>query len=83
MTETAAPPVGFTPRQLQVVVLLAAGCSAGEIADRLGISARTVRMHCDTLRVKLRVTRRRQIPAAFAWRTGIDPLVSAAAEDIL
>lgn len=83
MTETAAPPENFTPRQLQVVVLLAAGCSAGEIADSLGISARTVRMHCDTLRAKLRVRRRRQIPAAFAWRTGLDPLATATAEDVL
>ena len=83
MTETAVPPAGFTLRQLQVVALLAAGCSAEEIAMSLGISARTVRMHCDTLRVKLQVRRRRQIPAAFAWRTGIDPLVTATADDVL
>ena len=81
MTETATPPAGFTARQLQVVVLLAAGCSAEEIADNLGISARTVRMHCDVLRSKLQVRRRRQIPAAFVWRTGIDPLLTAAGHD--
>jgi DNA-binding CsgD family transcriptional regulator len=83
VAETAAPPTGFTPRQLEVVGLLAAGCSAPEIAAALGISARTVRMHCDTLRLKLQVGRRRQIPAAFAWRTGIDPLSTPTALDVL
>jgi len=73
MAAEAVPTTGFTRRQTQVVALIAAGYSADEIAASLGISARTVRAHCDALRAKLRVPRRSQIPAAFLWRTGIDP----------
>ncbi|MBA2616382.1 MAG: helix-turn-helix transcriptional regulator [Actinobacteria bacterium] len=63
----------FTVRQRQVVHLIAKGCSNAEIADRLGISPRTAKAHSDTLRIKLRVPRRRQIPAAFRDATGEDP----------
>jgi ATP/maltotriose-dependent transcriptional regulator MalT len=64
----------LTERQLQVVVLIALGCSNEEVGERLGISARTAKAHCDVLRQKLGVTRRRQIPAAFRTLTGEDPL---------
>jgi ATP/maltotriose-dependent transcriptional regulator MalT len=57
-----------------VVELIALGCSNDEVAVRLGISARTVKAHCDVLRQKLGVPRRRQIPAAFKLLTGLDPL---------
>jgi DNA-binding CsgD family transcriptional regulator len=63
----------FTPRQREVVHLIALGCSNAEIADRLGISPRTAKAHSDVLRMKLGVTRRRQIPAAFRELTGEDP----------
>ena len=63
----------FTARQQQVVRLIALGCSNAEIADRLGISPRTAKAHSDVLRVKLGVTRRRHIPAAFRELTGEDP----------
>jgi DNA-binding CsgD family transcriptional regulator len=63
----------FTERQRQVVHLIAQGCSNVEIADRLGISPRTAKAHSDTLRLKLGVARRRQIPAAFRDATGEDP----------
>jgi DNA-binding CsgD family transcriptional regulator len=63
----------FTLRQRQVVHLISEGCSNLEIADRLGISPRTAKAHSDTLRVKLRVSRRRHIPAAFRGATGEDP----------
>jgi DNA-binding CsgD family transcriptional regulator len=68
--------VTFTERQRQVVRLIAAGCSNVEIADRLGISPRTAKAHSDVLRMKLRVSRRRQIPAAYRLATGDDPLQS-------
>ena len=68
------PPV-LTPRQKQVVELIAAGCSNEEVGERLGISARTAKAHCDVLRQKLGVSRRRQIPAAFKMLTGEDPLI--------
>jgi ATP/maltotriose-dependent transcriptional regulator MalT len=68
-----SPPV-LTPRQRQVVELIAAGCSNEEVGERLGISPRTAKAHCDVLRQKLGVARRRQIPHAFRERTGEDPL---------
>jgi ATP/maltotriose-dependent transcriptional regulator MalT len=64
----------LTERQLQVVALIASGCSNEEVGLRLGISARTAKAHCDVLRQKLGVARRRQIPAAFKKLTGEDPL---------
>ena len=64
----------LTERQFQVVVLIALGCSNEEVGERLGISARTAKAHCDVLRQKLGVARRRQIPAAFRTLTGEDPL---------
>ena len=64
----------ITSRQREVVKLIAAGCSNEEVAERLGISARTAKAHCDVLRQKLGVTRRRQIPVAYRTLTGEDPL---------
>jgi ATP/maltotriose-dependent transcriptional regulator MalT len=67
-------PLGLTNRQRQVVALIAAGCSNEEVGAHLGISPRTAKAHCDVLRQKLGVPRRRQIPAAFRTLTGEDPL---------
>jgi ATP/maltotriose-dependent transcriptional regulator MalT len=67
--------LGLTERQRQVVELIALGCSNEEIGERLGIKARTAKSHCDVLRQKLGVSRRRQIPAAYKTLTGEDPLV--------
>ena len=64
----------ITPRQRQVIELIAAGCSNEEVGERLGISPRTAKAHCDVLRQKLGVSRRRQIPIAFRLLTGEDPL---------
>ncbi len=65
----------ITPRQREVVALIAAGCSNDEVGARLGISARTAKAHSDALRQKLGVSRRRQIPAAYRTLTGDDPLL--------
>jgi ATP/maltotriose-dependent transcriptional regulator MalT len=67
-------PFVLTERQLQVVELIARGFSNDEVGLRLGISPRTAKAHCDVLRQKLGVPRRRQIPAAFRTLTGEDPL---------
>src|SRR5215469_8701300 len=64
----------LTERQRQIVSLIARGCSNDEVGERLGISPRTAKAHCDVLRQKLGVPRRRQIPAAFKALTGEDPL---------
>jgi DNA-binding CsgD family transcriptional regulator len=77
MIELATGPkkaTSITPRQREVVALVAAGCSNNEVAARLGISPRTAKAHCDVLRQKLGVRRRRQIPIAFRLLTGEDPL---------
>lgn len=70
---TRIPP-SITQRQLQVIELIAAGCSNEEVGERLGISPRTAKAHCDVLRQKLGVARRRQIPVAYRLLTGQDPL---------
>jgi ATP/maltotriose-dependent transcriptional regulator MalT len=64
----------ITDRQRQVVELIAAGYSNEEIGEQLHISPRTVKAHCDVLRQKLGVARRRQIPVAYRLLTGQDPL---------
>jgi len=74
---TTAPDASLTNRQREVIALLAAGCSNDEVGSSLGISPRTAKAHCDALRVKLGVTRRRQIPAAYRLLTGEDPYVPA------
>ena len=63
-----------TARQKEIVQLIAAGYSNEEVAARLGIAPRTAKAHTDSLRQKLGVSRRRQIPAAFLALTGEDPL---------
>ena len=74
MTE-GRPPI--TDRQREVIALIAAGYSNEEVGQRLGISPRTVKAHCDTLRQKLGVTRRRHIPLAYRSQTGDDPLAQS------
>ncbi len=76
MTDVTHARPEITDRQRQVVELIAGGCSNEEIAARLGISPRTAKAHCDALRQKLGVSRRRQIPAAYKALTGRDPLPS-------
>ena len=67
----------LTRRQLEVVELIAAGCSNEEVGERLGISPRTAKAHSDVLRQKLGVARRRQIPVAYRLLTGEDPLAKS------
>jgi DNA-binding CsgD family transcriptional regulator len=70
----------LTPRQKEVLRLVAMGHTAEEIGSALGISARTARAHTDALRSKLGVSRRRQIPMAYRRVTGKDPLLPTSAE---
>jgi ATP/maltotriose-dependent transcriptional regulator MalT len=74
MARTIENRLDITERQRQVVELIACGCSNDEVGLNLGISPRTAKAHCDTLRQKLGVPRRRQIPAAYRALTGEDPL---------
>ena len=69
--------VAITERQRQIIELIAARCSNEEVGEHLGISPRTAKAHCDTLRHKLGVARRRQIPVAYRTLTGHDPLAQS------
>ncbi|OBJ00430.1 helix-turn-helix transcriptional regulator [Mycobacterium sp. 1465703.0] len=59
--EAAARPLPFSGRERQVVMLVAAGLSNREIADRLVISVRTVEGHLYRLFTKLGVNHRDQL----------------------
>src|SRR5271154_1791139 len=67
----------ITARQRQVIELIAQGLSNDEVGSELGISPRTAKAHCDALRQKLGVPRRRQIPLAYRLLTGDDPLAKS------
>ena len=70
-------PGSITPRQREVIQLIAEGLSNDELGVALGISPRTAKAHCDVLRQKLGVNRRRQIPLAYRLLTGDDPLAKS------
>ena len=72
-------PTTITGRQRQVIELIAQGLSNEELGQELGISPRTAKAHCDVLRQKLGVPRRRQIPLAYRLLTGDDPLAKSLA----
>src|ERR1700748_2219609 len=61
MRENDATKPDLTERQLQIVALIARGCSNDEVGERLGISPSTAKAHSDGLHQKLRVPRRRDV----------------------
>jgi len=67
----------ITERQREIIELIAQGLSNDEMSQELGISPRTAKAHCDVLRQKLGVPRRRQIPLAYRLLTGDDPLAKS------
>ena len=69
----------ITDRQREVIELIAQGLSNDELSHALGITPRTAKAHCDVLRQKLGVNRRRQIPLAYRLLTGEDPLARSLA----
>jgi DNA-binding CsgD family transcriptional regulator len=71
--EHALSPPALTERQRQVASRVARGLTNEEIAAELGISPRTVKAHCDTLRQKLGVPTRRRIAPAFLALQGQRP----------
>lgn len=58
--ETALQQSGISRRELEVLQLMAEGCSNQEIADRLFVSLSTVKTHTSSLFEKLDVRRRTQ-----------------------
>jgi len=61
--ERARRPSGLTGREVQIVVDIAHGLTNRQIAERLGISERTVDAHVQNVRNKLGMERRAQIAA--------------------
>ena len=66
----ASPVAGLTPRELEVLQLVAAGRSNGEIGNALFISTKTASVHVSNILAKLGVSGRGEA-AALAHRIGL------------
>ncbi|MDH4473013.1 MAG: LuxR C-terminal-related transcriptional regulator [Fluviicola sp.] len=60
LNETVLTELGISKRELEVLELMALGCSNQEIANRLFVSLNTVKTHSSRLFEKLEVNRRTQ-----------------------
>ena len=60
----------LTPREQEILALLASGCLYKEIGDRLGISFNTVRTHLKNIYEKLHVQSRGEATLKFLAREG-------------
>lgn len=58
--ETEMARLGLSRRELEVLQLMAEGCSNGEIAARLFVSPNTIKTHASNLFVKMDASRRTQ-----------------------
>jgi DNA-binding CsgD family transcriptional regulator/tetratricopeptide (TPR) repeat protein len=68
-----AHPAGLTDRQVDVLELMEAGSTNAEIADRLGLSVRTVDHHVSAILARLGAGSRREAAAlARSWAAGHD-----------
>jgi len=65
-------PDSLTPREREVVGLLAAGLTNSQLADRLYISPRTAAVHVSNILAKLGMSSRTEV-AAWAVREGLTP----------
>ena len=66
----ASPLAGLTPREIEVLQLVAAGNSNGEIGSALFISTKTASVHVSNILAKLGVSGRGEA-AALAYRLGL------------
>jgi DNA-binding NarL/FixJ family response regulator len=62
--ETRSHPAGLTPRQVDVLQLLADGLTNADIAERLFISPKTVDHHVSAVLTKLEASTRREAVVA-------------------
>jgi two-component system, NarL family, nitrate/nitrite response regulator NarL len=66
-----SPAFGLTPRELQMVSAVVAGCSNGDIAEKFSISPKTVKHHLTNIFDKLGVSNRLEL-ALFAVHKRFD-----------
>lgn len=71
-TEPEGPPAELTPREAEILGLIAAGYMNPEIAERLVISVRTVETHRAAIQRKLGTVNRAEL-VAFAKQHGLEP----------
>jgi NarL family two-component system response regulator LiaR len=64
--------LGVTPREMEILHLIAAGLSNREIAERLNVSENTVKTHAARLFAKLNARRRTQV-VQLAKEAGLIP----------
>ena len=64
--------LGVTPREMEILQLIAAGLSNREIAERLNVSENTVKTHAGRLFAKLNARRRTQV-VQIAKEAGLIP----------
>jgi DNA-binding NarL/FixJ family response regulator len=60
LSSTRVHPAGLTPRQAEVLALVAEGLTNADIAGRLIVSPRTVEHHVEAILAKLGVPSRRE-----------------------
>jgi HD-GYP domain-containing protein (c-di-GMP phosphodiesterase class II) len=65
-----AAPAGLSPREVEILILLARGLSNKEMAERLSVSARTVSTHVEHIYAKIGVSTR-GAAAMFAMQHGL------------
>jgi DNA-binding NarL/FixJ family response regulator len=70
--DPAASHATLTTREQQVLVLVAAGATNQEVAERLSLSVHTVKSHMRKILAKLQLTTRHEA-ASFARREGLIP----------